>query len=69
MIQQVQKAWMERRLVNMLLMDIESAFSYVRSNWLIRKMDVLGANRNLVRWTNSFMSRRRINLVVAVHQC
>lgn len=69
MAEQVQEAWMEERLTDILLIDVKRTLYHVSRNKIMRKMNVLGADEDLVRWMRSFMSERRVSLVVDSHQC
>lgn len=56
-------------MTGMLLIDVKGAFYHIGRNCLTRKMEALGAEADLVRWTGSFMSERKVSLVVDRHQC
>lgn len=63
----VQDAWAEGKLAGMLLMDVKSTFDHVSRNGLLQKMETVGANGDLVRWTESFLLERNVSLVVDGH--
>lgn len=65
----LQEAWGEGKLADMLLMDIKGAFDHVCRNCLLRSMDDMGVDRDLMRWTVSFMSDRSVGLVIDSYQC
>lgn len=50
-------------------MDVRGAFNHVCRNSLMRKMEAMGTDGDLVRWTGFFISDRRASLVVGGHQC
>lgn len=68
-MQLLQKAWAREKLADMLLMDVKEAFDNVSRNCLMQKMEASGAGGDLVRWTGSFMLKRRVSLVVEAYQC
>jgi len=47
-----------------LFMDVKSAFNNVSKVHLGRRMEALGIEADLVRWTGSFMSDRQVKLVL-----
>lgn len=49
MTQRLQKAWAEGKLTVLLLMDVKGTFDYVSRNDVMRKVEVLRADRDLVR--------------------
>lgn len=67
--QQVQEAWGEEKMAGMLLMDIKEAFNHVSRNELIRKMEAMRADSDLVRWRRLFMLERKESLVIDGHHC
>lgn len=66
--QQIQMAWADGKLADMLLMDVKGAFHHVSKNGLMQKIEMLGVNRDLIMWTGSFLSEMRISLVVDSHK-
>lgn len=68
-IRTVQKAWIEWKLVGMLLIDIKSAFGNVIQNCLLCTMEFMEAYRDVIQWTESFMSDKRVGLLINGHQC
>lgn len=49
----------EGKMTGMLLMDFKVAFDHISRNGLIRKVEVIGADGNLVRYTGrSFRNER-----------
>lgn len=53
----------------MLLMDVNDTFDHVSLNFLLQIIKGMKANRDLMRWTKSFLSDRRVNLVIDIHKC
>lgn len=53
----------------MFLMDLKGAFDHVNRKSLIRNMETLEVDEDLVRWTESFMSERSVSLVVDSQPC
>ena len=49
-------------------MDVKGAFDHVSRGQLITRMIELGVDGNLVAWTNSFLTDRRIQLVIDGHE-
>lgn len=65
----VQEAWAEGKLADMRLMEVKGAFDHVSRTSLLQTLEGIGADGRLVRRTESFMSERRIGLVIDGHQC
>lgn len=65
----MQKASEERKLVGMLLIDVKGALHHVSRNYLLRTIESMGADGDLIRWTDWFMSDRSVRLVSDTHQC
>jgi len=59
-----QKAWSERKVTSTLFMDVKSAFNNVNKALLGKRMEELGLEEDLICWTMSFISDRRIKLVL-----
>ena len=64
LINRTQKAWGERKVAGALFMDVKSAFNNVNKALLGKQMEELGLEADLIRWTMSFMSDRRVKLVL-----
>ena len=45
-------------------MDVKSAFNNVSRGHLVDRMVQLGMQNDLVRWTESFMSQRKVRLIL-----
>lgn len=55
-------------MADMLLMDVKGAFDHVSRYELIRKMEAMEADGELVRWMDLFLSKKMVSLVVDGHQ-
>lgn len=55
MVDRVQKAWAEGKLAVMLLIDVKGALDHVSRNYLLRTIDGINADGDLMQWTESFM--------------
>jgi len=64
LISDAQKAWSRKNVAGALLMDVKSAFNNVSRGHLIGRMMALGVGSDLVRWTESFVSDRKVRLVL-----
>jgi len=59
-----QGSWRAKRVAGTLLMDVKSAFNNVSRSLLGRRMETLRIEPDLIRWTQSFMSERQVQLVL-----
>jgi hypothetical protein len=59
-----QKVWAARKVAGALFMDVKSAFNNVDKTFLGKRMEELEIEADLIRWTMSFMSDRRVKLVL-----
>jgi len=59
-----QQEWDNKRVAGALFMDVKSAFNNVRKAHLGRRMEALGLEPDLIRWTTSFMSDRQVKIVL-----
>ena len=59
-----QKAWEKRQVTGALFMDVKSAFNNVNKALLGKRMEELGVEADLIHWTMSFMTDRRVKLVL-----
>jgi len=64
LISDAHQAWNRKRIRGALLMDVKSAFNNVGRGHLVDRMVQLGVQNHLVRWTESFMSQRKVRLVL-----
>ena len=64
LISDAQQAWSRKNVAGALLMDVKSAFNNVSRGHLIGRIVALGVESDLVRWTESFVSERKVRLVL-----
>jgi len=64
LMNRTQQAWTEKRVAGALFLDVKSAFNIVSKSLLVRRMETLGIEPDLVRWVQSFMSGRQVKLVL-----
>lgn len=60
LVHTVQEKWSEKKLVGALFMDVKGAFDYVSRSQLLKQMIDLGIDGDLVVWTKSFLTNRKI---------
>jgi len=63
-----QQAW-AAKVAGALFMDVKSAFNNVNKTHLGKRMQALGIEPDLIRWTGSFMSDRQVKLVLDSKTC
>jgi len=56
----VEEAWGRGNTVAVLLMDVKGAFPHVAKGNLIRRMEEMGFEADLVRWVENFMEERKV---------
>ena len=66
MMNRTQQVWEQKKIAGVLFMDVKSAFNNVDKTFLGKQMEELGLEADLIRWTMSFMSDRRVKLVLKV---
>ena len=64
LMNRTQQAWKKKRVAGALFMDVKSAFNNVNMTVLGKQMEELGVEADLIRWTISFMTDRRVRLVL-----
>jgi len=64
LMNRTQKAWERKKIAGALFMDVKSAFNNVDKTFLGKRMEEQGMEADLIRWTMSFMSDRRVRLVL-----
>ena len=64
LVHAVQKGWEDKKLVAALFMDVKGAFDHVSKRQLISCMVELGADGDLVLWTKSFLTDRKVQLII-----
>lgn len=68
MFNRVQETCVEGKLVGMFLTDVKGAFDYINRNYLQCTMENMGADGDLIWWTELFMSYRSTVFVINRHQ-
>lgn len=64
LIHTVPKNWQEKKLANILFIDVKSAFDYVSRGQFLTQMIELRSDKDLVTWTKSFLTNRKVQLVI-----
>ena len=64
----VQEKWSEKILAGALFIDVKGAFDHVSKAQLLRHMINLGIDGDLVGWTRSFLTNRKVQLVIDGHE-
>ena len=64
LVQKVQDIWNNQQITGTLLMDVKGAFNHVSQAKLAQRMVNLGIDDNLIRWTQSFLTDRWVELVI-----
>jgi len=59
-----QQAWKKKKVAGTLLMDVQAAFNNTSKRLLAARLETLGVEADLVRWTISFMTGKRVRLVL-----
>ena len=67
LVHTVQEHWEEKKLAAALFMDVKGAFDHVSKGQLLTRMVELGIDGDLVNWTGSFLTDRRVQLVIDGH--
>lgn len=57
------------RLTGMLPVDVKRAFEHVNRDGLLRIMEDIEIDEDLMRWTEFFMPDRSVGLIIDGHQC
>jgi len=60
MMKRVEEAWGRGNTAAVLLMDVKGAFPHVAKGNLIKRMEEMGFEADLVRWVESFMEDRKV---------
>ena len=63
----VQEKWEEKKLAAALFMDVKGAFDHVSKGQLLIRMTELRVDGDLVTWTGSFLTNRKVQLVIDGH--
>jgi len=64
LMNQTEQAWAKKRVAGTLLMDVQAAFNNTNKRLLAARLRELGMEADLVRWTISFMTGRKVKLVL-----
>ena len=67
LVHTVQENWKKKKLAAVLFMDVKGAFDHVSKGQLIMRMIQLGIDGDLVTWTGSFLTDRKVQLVIDGH--
>ncbi len=67
LIHTVQEKWEEKKLAAALFMDVKGAFDHVSKGKLLTQMIEFRVDGDLVTWTGSFLTDRKIQLVIDGH--
>jgi len=60
LMKRVEEAWGRGNTAAVLLMDVKGAFPHVAKGNLIKKMEEMGFEADLVRWVESFMEEQKV---------
>jgi len=60
LMKRVEEAWKRGNIAAVLLMDVKGAFPHVAKGNLIKRMEEMGFEADLVRWAESFMEERKV---------
>jgi len=60
LMKRVEEAWGRGNTAAVLLMDVKGAFPHVAKGNLIRRMEEMGFEADLVRWVENFMEERKV---------
>lgn len=67
LVRTVQEKWEEKKLAAMLFMDVKGAFDHVSKEQLLTQMIELGTDGDLVTWTGSSLTDRKVQPVIDRH--
>jgi len=59
-----ERAWAGKKVAGALFMDVKSAFNNVSKVFLGQRMEALGIEPDLIRWTMSFMTDRQVKIAL-----
>ncbi len=68
LVHTVQESWEEKKLVGALFIDVKEAFDHVLRSQLLKCMIELSIDGDLVAWTRSFLTDRKIQIVIDGHE-
>jgi hypothetical protein len=64
LIQTVHKEWAQKLLTGTIFIDVIGAFDHVDPYKLSKAIEAAGLNNDLIRWTLSFLTDRRVSLII-----
>jgi len=64
LMNRTQKAWNKKKVAGALFMDVKLAFNNVSKIHLGKRMEALGIEADLIRWTMSFMTDRKVRIAL-----
>ena len=67
LVHKFQKCWTEKKLATALFMDVKGACDYVSTIKLVERMTNLGIDRDIVRWTQFFLTGWTSQLIIDRH--
>ena len=67
LVHTVQKKWEEKKVATGLFMDVKRAFDHVSKSQLLSQIIELGIDGDFVTWMDSFLTDRKIQLVIDGH--
>jgi hypothetical protein len=70
----VEESWRQKPMALMLLLDVKGAYDRVNKQLLLKRVVEVGIAGNILRWVESFLSGRRVMLVIdgrtgKTHEC
>ena len=68
LVNTVQETWEEKKLPGALFIDVKEAFDHVSRSQLLKHMIELGIDGDLVAWTRSFLTDRKIQIIIDGHE-
>jgi hypothetical protein len=60
LIYTTEKVWKKKEYLGALFLDVKGAFDYMAKNRLLLRMKELNILSYLIKWTNSFLFKRRV---------
>ncbi|QKX53974.1 uncharacterized protein TRUGW13939_01054 [Talaromyces rugulosus] len=64
LVQTVHEGWTQKLLTGTIFIDVMGAFDHVDPYKLSEAMEAAGLDNDLIRWTLSFLTNRRVSLVI-----
>ena len=69
LIATVEHAWKHKKIAGALFLDVKGAYPNVIRQQLIKRLVELGIPGDLIRWVNSFLTDRKVQLVIDGYTC